>query len=80
MKGVYHFVNNNADVATMRPPLTMHMSPGDVLPALNVEFENNLDGHEMVATISRLESLIKSEFPEIKQIDAEAGSFSKIKK
>ena len=73
--GIYEIVNHDADIKTVRPPLTMQMSPDDVLLALDVQFESHLDGHAIVETISRLEKLIKNKFPEIKQIYVEAGNF-----
>ncbi len=76
VEGVYNIVSSDVDVTTVHPPLTMQMSPDDVLLALDVEFKNNLNGHEIVETISRLENRIKDKFPEIKRIYVEAGNLS----
>jgi len=77
IEGVYLIVSNDADIETAHPPLTMQMSPDDVLLALNVEFKNHLNGQEIVETIRRLEEDIKNKFPEIKRIFVEAGNLAK---
>lgn len=80
VEGIYAIVSKDADVITVHPPLTMQMSPDDVLLALDVEFKNTLTGHEIVDTIARIEVLIKDKFPEIKRIYVEAGNLSKVVK
>lgn len=79
VEAVYELVNNNADVAAVRPPLTMQMSPDEVLLALDVEFKSDLNGDGIVKAISSLQRLIKNQFPQIKRIYVEAGNLSEKK-
>jgi cation diffusion facilitator family transporter len=76
VKAVYDLVINDADVAAARPPLTMQLSPDEVLMALDVAFKSDLNGDEIVKAISRLQRLIKNKFTEIKHLFVEAGNFS----
>jgi len=56
--------------------LTMHMGPEDVLLNLSIDFSDNLSSPEVEATISQLESRIKTEYPQIKRIFIEAQSIA----
>lgn len=69
-------VNENANVNETRPPLTMQLSPNEVLLALDIEFKNHLQGTELAETICNLEKEIKSQIPMIKQIYIEARVFN----
>ncbi len=64
----------------MQTPLTMQLSPDEVLLALNLEFKKDLTGSQIVDSIKRLENAIKEKFPQIKQIYLEAGNLSKKEK
>lgn len=76
VEGIDEVVKNEKNIQAVRPPLTMQMAPDDVLLALDVEFNNDLNGHDIVDTISRIEKQIKDKFPEIKHIFVEAGKLS----
>jgi cation diffusion facilitator family transporter len=68
-------LNTDKDVHELRPPLTMQLSPTEVLLALDIEFKNNLKGTELALVICRLEKEIKTQIPMIKQIFIEAKIF-----
>jgi cation diffusion facilitator family transporter len=68
-------LNTDKDVHEVRPPLTMQLSPTEVLLALDIEFKNNLKGTELALVICRLEKEIKTQIPMIKQIFIEAKIF-----
>lgn len=73
-------IQEDADVREVQTPLTMQLSPDEVLLALNLEFKKELTGSQIVDSISRLEKAIRHKFPQIKQIYLEAGNLSKKKK
>ncbi len=77
LEEVEHLLNNDDDVTAVQMPLTMQLSPEEILLALNLEFKKQLNGSEIVDSIHRLENLIKQKFPEIKHIYLEAGNLSK---
>ncbi len=72
IKKIYDMVVKDPDVVAIQKPLTMHMSPEEIILALNVEFNNNMPAHRLAATIKRLEGDIQRQFPEVKQIFIEA--------
>lgn len=69
---IYNMVMKDRDVVAIQKPLTMHMSPEEIILAINVEFHNNMPANHLAATINRLERGIQQQFPEIKQIFIEA--------
>ena len=73
-------VREDEDVHQVQTPLTMQLSPDEVLLALNLEFKEELSGSQIVESIKRLEEMIHSKFPQITQIYLEAGTISKKKK
>ena len=70
-------IREDDDVQAVKTPLTMQLSPDEVLLALNLQFKNELTGAEIVSSIKRLEKLIKEKFPQVKQIYIEAANLSK---
>lgn len=52
--------------------LTMHFGPRDVLAALSLEFEQHQHAAEVEAAVSRIESKIKSNHPEVTRVFVEA--------
>jgi cation diffusion facilitator family transporter len=70
-------IREDDDVHQVQTPLTMQLSPNEILLALNLEFKKELNGSQIVDSIHRLENLIKQKFPEIKRIYLEAGNLSK---
>lgn len=70
-------IREDDDVHEVQTPLTMQLSPDEVLLALNLEFRKELTGSEVVNSINRLEKTIKEKFPQIKQIYIEAANLSK---
>ncbi len=73
-------LKEDEDVDEVQTPLTMQLSPDEVLLALNLEFRNELTGSQIVDSIKRLEKAIRAKFPNITQIFIEAGNLSKKKK
>ncbi len=74
---IKQIVGANRNVHKLRPPLTMQLSPNEILLALDIEFNNHLQGTELAETICRLEKEIKTQIPMVKQIFIEAKIFSK---
>ena len=72
---IKQIVSSNSNVNKLRPPLTMQLSPNEVLLALDIEFKNHLKGTELAKTICSLEKEIKTQIPMIKQIFIEAKIF-----
>jgi cation diffusion facilitator family transporter len=63
-------------VERVRRPLTMYFGPRTVLLTLDVQFHKKLSETELVAAVDRLETAIRSQYPDIKQIFIEAESIS----
>ncbi len=65
----------------MFPPfiirLTMHLSPNEILLALDVQFRKDISLKELVEAISRTETNIKAAFPDVKRIYIEARNLAK---
>jgi divalent metal cation (Fe/Co/Zn/Cd) transporter len=70
-------IREDEDVHEVQMPLTMQLSPDEVLLALNLEFKKELTGAQVAGSIKRLEKNIKEKFPQIKQIYIEAAHLSK---
>lgn len=73
-------VREDEDVHEVQTPLTVQLSPDEVFLALNVEFNKEMTGSQIVESINRLEKMMRNRFPQIKQIYVEAGNLSKKKK
>ncbi len=69
-------VKKDKNVVNLRPPLTMHLTPNEVLLALDVQFVLKLTGNELTQTVKRLEKNIREAYPEIKRIYIEARNLS----
>ena len=65
---------SDPDVASARPPLTMHLGPEQVLVALDVEFRDGLSADGVEAAVRRMESAIKRAVPAASHIYVEARS------
>lgn len=69
---VYSLVSADQDVIKVQKPLSMQMSPEDVILAMNVQFKKEVNGGDLPQSIKRLERKIRSQFPTVKQIFIEA--------
>lgn len=79
-KSIIKLTENDPAVNYVRPPLTMHMGPQDILVGLGIKFDSELNSDEVADAIDRIEQAIKTEHPEVKRIFIEAKSISSIKK
>lgn len=77
VRGIYELVNKDSDVSTVYYPLTMHLSPNEILLALDVQFRKDISLEELVEAISRTETNIKAAFPDVKRIYIEARNLAK---
>ncbi len=62
------------DVETVLPPLTMQLSPSEVLLNLEVRFRAGLDVRALEAVVARLEDGIRARHPEVRKMFIEASS------
>lgn len=76
VQAIYELVNDDPDVLRLHRPLTMHMGPGEVLLALDVEFETETKNKLIPEVVARLEQNIKNKFPFVKQIFIEARNLA----
>jgi len=76
VSAIREMVTQENGILNINETLTMHMGPEDILLNLSIDFSDNLTSPEVEATISRLESRIKSEFPQIQRIFIEAQSIA----
>lgn len=65
----------DAGVLHINEVLTLHFGPHDILLNISVDFNEDMTADQVEAAISRLESQIKSEFPDIRRLFIEAQSF-----
>ena len=64
--------NAQGPVRAIRSPLTMYLGPNDVLLALDVDFDPNLNASEIARAVEHLQDAIRAEHPEVKRIFIEA--------
>jgi cation diffusion facilitator family transporter len=70
--GVRELLAAEPSVARINRSLTMQLGPDNVLLALDITFRQDLSGADVAATTARLQSAIKSRFPEAGEIFIEA--------
>ncbi len=58
-------------------PMTMYFGPRSILLALDIEFEKGLSAAEVTAAVDRLETSIRSKYPNVERIFIEAESLSR---
>jgi len=56
--------------------LTMHFGPNEILATVSVDFDDGLSAGEVEATVARLETRLKAEFPDLKRLFLEAQSIA----
>ena len=71
-RGIREIVEGESAVAWPNEILTMHFGPTDVLAALSLEFHRELRADEVEAVVSRVESRIKTQHPEVTRVFVEA--------
>ncbi len=76
VEGIYELIKSDADVYTLSKPLTMQMSPGEVLLALDVNFKPEISGGQIILAVQRLEKTIRQKYPDVKQIFIEARNLA----
>jgi cation diffusion facilitator family transporter len=76
VKGINALVGKDVAVLRLDYPLTMHLSPNEILLALDVRFDKGLDMQQLAKTIRRLEGSIREKYPEIKKIYIEADELA----
>lgn len=73
---LHELARQDAAVVRLHKPLTMYLSPEEVLLTLNVQFRPELSAQETEQAVDRLEVAIQQRFPEIKHIYVETSSFT----
>ena len=63
-------------VTTVRPPLTLYLSPDDVMLALDVDFDDGLTATQVEAAVVAVQDSIRAKYPEFKRIFIEAKSLA----
>jgi cation diffusion facilitator family transporter len=69
---VQRIAQADKDVIRVGPPLTMRLSPDDLLLNLDVEFKHDLSGEALRQAVLRLEAAIRAAHPEITRIFLES--------
>ena len=70
--GIRNLAIEETDVDSINEVLTMHMGPEFILLNLSVKFREAATAPEIEAAVRRMESRIKTEYPEVKRIFIEA--------
>ncbi len=73
VKGINALVEKTPGILRLNYPLTMQMSPNEILLALDVQFDNDLTMSQLGEVITGLEESIRKEYPQIKRIFVEAN-------
>jgi len=73
---VQRIAQRDPSVIRVEQPLTMHLGPREVLLNMAVQFRSDLRGDAVIESVDRLESSIRSKFPQIHKIFIEASSLS----
>ncbi len=72
VKGVHEIIASHEEIGNINEVRTMHLGPDDVLLALSVDFIDQLPSEKVEAIIYKLETQIKSQYPEIRRLFIEA--------
>lgn len=68
VNGVDEILQRNTNIYRHRPPLTMQLSPEEVLLVLDVFFVESIDHKEIAETVNTLEKTIRKEYPAVRKI------------
>ncbi len=75
---VYGIINSDHQVHSFSRPMTMHLAPDEILLALDVQFQNTINGQQLSQVVRRLETNIRTAVPEIKRIYIESHNLSDV--
>ena len=67
-------VESDHAVMAVKPPLTMHLGPDEVLVNLVIQFRDGLDTHTIATAITRIERCIRRAHPEVRHVFVEAAA------
>ncbi len=73
---IENIIKSDPGILAVNETLTMHLGPDDILLNISVDFKEEMGANEVEASTSRLERLIKAEFPQIRRIFIEAQSIA----
>jgi cation diffusion facilitator family transporter len=71
-------VRKDHSVELIREPLTMHMSPDDILLILDIRFKKGMSTNDVEAAIDRMEDTIRQKHPMIRKIFMEANAIKEV--
>jgi cation diffusion facilitator family transporter len=74
VRDVHAIAEKDPAVLRARPPLTMQMSPDDVLLNMDIEFRRDLAAGELMSAIDRIEAAIRERHPSVHRIYLEVDS------
>ncbi len=74
VRGVHAIAESDPAVLRARPPLTMQMSPDDVLVNMDIEFHRHLSAADLVSAIDRIEATIRERHPSVGRIFLEVDT------
>jgi cation diffusion facilitator family transporter len=73
---VQELARQTPGVTQVRPPLTMYLAPDDVMLALDVDFDDNLNATQVEEAVEGVQDAIRGQYPEFKRIFIEAKSLT----
>lgn len=74
VNGVRMIIGHEGSVLAINELRTMHLAPNEILLALSIDFRDDLTAGQVEETIHRLETQLKSKFPDIKRLFIEVQS------
>jgi len=69
---IHHIAAADSAISSVRSPMTMHLSPFEVLLNLEVVFKGGIPAEEQVAAVERIEKAIREKYPAVTRIFIEA--------
>jgi len=75
LEGIRALLKADPRVASVHRILSAQMAPGDLLLNLDLRFEPSLAGADVPAAIQDVEKMIRTQFPDVKEIFVEAQAF-----
>ncbi|MEO6747944.1 MAG: cation diffusion facilitator family transporter [Caldimonas sp.] len=71
---IRRIAEGEGEICRAGAPLTMYFVPGEVLLALDVEFDPSIPADGVQAAVRRIEAAIRERFPDVRRIYIEASS------
>ncbi|MEJ7623110.1 MAG: cation diffusion facilitator family transporter [Pyrinomonadaceae bacterium] len=76
LAGIRELAKADPAIVKLDNPLTMHFGPHTVLLTTEIKFQKNVSARQIEETVDRLETSVRSQYPEIKYVYIQARSLT----